>query len=52
MPRNIKKDQTTITLPPEVMTWLDKMVEERVFANRSHGIELALIRLRKEMENQ
>jgi Arc/MetJ-type ribon-helix-helix transcriptional regulator len=50
MSRSIKKDQTTITLPPEVMAWLDKMVEERIFANRSHGIELALMRLKNEMD--
>jgi Arc/MetJ-type ribon-helix-helix transcriptional regulator len=47
MPR--QRGQVTITLPPEVLEWLDVKVEERVFANRSHGIELALIRLKKEM---
>ena len=48
MPR--QKEQVTITLPPEVLTWLDSKVEDRTYANRSHGIEVAVLRLMKEEE--
>jgi len=40
MPR--QKEQVTITLPPEVLQWLDGKVADRTFANRSHGIEVAV----------
>jgi len=34
-----------ITLPDDVAQWIDDMVEKRIFANRSHGIEVAVRRL-------
>ncbi|NLT36743.1 MAG: hypothetical protein GXX95_01095 [Methanomassiliicoccus sp.] len=45
-----RRESVTVTLPPEATDWLDKMVGERIFANRSHGIELALLELKKRME--
>ncbi len=41
MPRT--RDVLTMTLPHELTAWLDKMVETRVFANRSHGVELCIL---------
>ncbi|MFA5141631.1 MAG: ribbon-helix-helix domain-containing protein [Candidatus Woesearchaeota archaeon] len=36
------KERITITIDKELLKWLDKKVDERVFANRSHGLEFLL----------
>ena len=36
------KKRITITLDKELLNWLDKRVEERIFANRSHGLEFLI----------
>ena len=36
------KERITITLDKELLDWLDKKIEERVFANRSHGFEFLI----------
>lgn len=33
-----KKERITITIDAELLDWIDRKVEEKVFANRSHGI--------------
>jgi Arc/MetJ-type ribon-helix-helix transcriptional regulator len=33
----------SITLPKECVDWLDKKVESRQYANRSHGLELLIL---------
>lgn len=33
------KERITITVDKKLLKWLDEKVEERVFANRSHGLE-------------
>lgn len=45
------KERITITLDKELLKWLDKKIEEKVFANRSHGFEF-LIRKRMEQEKE
>ena len=37
----------SVTLPKELIDWLDKKVEDRLFANRSHGVELAVMEAMK-----
>lgn len=37
------KKTITVTVSPELAMWLDRMVERRTFANRSHGIELCIL---------
>ena len=36
------KKRITVTLDKELLDWLDKKVEERIFANRSHGLEFLI----------
>ena len=36
------KERITITLDNEILEWIDKKVEEKIFANRSHGFEFLL----------
>ncbi len=45
-----RKTQVTITLRPELVEWLDDMVEERIFANRSHGVERCVLNYKEEYE--
>ena len=36
------KTRITVTLDKEILNWLDKQIEERIFANRSHGFEFMI----------
>jgi Arc/MetJ-type ribon-helix-helix transcriptional regulator len=38
-----QKATLNVTIPPELMEWLNAKVKERVFASRSHGVELCLL---------
>ena len=33
------KERITITIDKKLLKWLDQKVEDRIFANRSHGLE-------------
>ena len=44
------KKSLNITISQDLFEFLDKGVQEHEFASWSHGIELALARLKKEME--
>lgn len=37
------KATLNVTVPPSLIEWLDKMVQKRTFANRSHGVELCIL---------
>lgn len=41
-----------ITLPDDVEKWLARKVNDRTYANRSHGIEVAVRRLMKEEDKK
>lgn len=43
------KERITITIDRELLDWLDKKTEEKIFANRSHGFEYLITR---EMKNE
>ena len=45
------KERITITIDKELLDWLDKRIEDKVFANRSHGFEF-LIKRRIDEENE
>jgi len=36
------KERITVTLEKELLDWVDKKIQERVFANRSHGFEFLI----------
>jgi metal-responsive CopG/Arc/MetJ family transcriptional regulator len=38
------KERITITIDKELLEWLDKQIDEKIFANRSHGIEYLIKR--------
>lgn len=41
------KERITITLDKELVEWLDKKIEEKIFANRSHGLEFLIMEMSK-----
>ena len=42
------KIEVSVTIDKKFLDWIDKMVEDRTFANRSHAFEYALKRLMEE----
>jgi len=43
------KERITITLDKELLSWIDKKISEKVFANRSHGLEFLM---KKRMDDE
>ena len=43
------RERISITVDKELLDWLDQMVSQKVFANRSHGLEF-LIKHNQEKE--
>jgi hypothetical protein len=41
------RERVSITLPSEVLVWLDKKIEARTYANRSHAIEVLILEAMK-----
>ncbi len=44
-----KKARISIAIDKEFLTWIDHMIEKGVFANRSHAIHRALLKLKEEV---
>ena len=42
------KERITITIDKELLTWIDKKIKEKIFANRSHGFEFLIKKTEKE----
>ena len=47
-----KRIPISITLPKECVEWLDKKIESRVFHNRSHALEVVILRIMKAKEER
>ena len=45
-----KKESLSITLPPEIIAYLQKKVESRDFASMAHGIEVCVLRYKEAEE--
>lgn len=43
-----KRTQVTITLPQEILDWIDQEIASKRFANRSHAIEYSVFKVMKE----
>jgi Arc/MetJ-type ribon-helix-helix transcriptional regulator len=41
------RERVSITLPKECVEWIDKKVESRIYANRSHAIEVLILEAMK-----
>jgi metal-responsive CopG/Arc/MetJ family transcriptional regulator len=42
------RERVSITLPKECLDWIDKKIVSRVYANRSHAIEVLVLKAMKE----
>lgn len=42
---SLTKVKLSITIDNELVKWIDSMIKQKRFANRSHGIEYAVARL-------
>jgi len=42
------KTQLTVSVDPELVKWLDRMIKAKTFASRSHGVEFCIAQVRKE----
>jgi len=45
------KSRITVTIDKELLDWIDSKIKEKLFANRSHGLEF-LIKRKMEEENE
>jgi Arc/MetJ-type ribon-helix-helix transcriptional regulator len=44
---NMPRERVSITLPMECVEWVDEKIESRVYANRSHAIEVLILEAMK-----
>lgn len=44
---NMPRERVSLTLPKECVEWIDKKVESRTYANRSHAIEVIILEAMK-----
>lgn len=44
-----KKARISIAIDREFIAWIDEMIKKGVFANRSHAIHRALLKLKEEV---
>ena len=45
----LKKARISIAIDKEFLAWIDQMIKKGVFANRSHAIHRALLKLKEEV---
>jgi len=50
---NMARERPTIcvTLPPELISWIDDRVKDRTYGSRSHAIERAILELMKKVQD-
>ena len=41
------RERVSITLPKDCIEWLDRKIESRIYANRSHAIEVLILEAMK-----
>ena len=41
------RERVSITLPKDCLTWIDRKIETRTYANRSHAIEVLILEAMK-----
>jgi len=50
MTMQMPKERISITIRKELLKWLDDKIKDYTYASRSHGIEHALAKLKKQKE--
>jgi len=36
------KERITVTIDKDLLDWLDRRIDDKIFANRSHGLEFLI----------
>jgi len=49
---NMPRERVSITLPKNCITWIDEKIESRVYANRSHAIEVLILDAMKQEKKE
>jgi len=49
---SMPKKRVGVTLPEDLVAWLDKEVEKRTYSDRSHAIEVAILTLKRKTEKK
>jgi Arc/MetJ-type ribon-helix-helix transcriptional regulator len=49
--KELTRIPVSVTLPKECVDWLDRKVESRIYANRSHAIEVLILEAMKNEKN-
>ncbi len=44
----VRKEKISVSVEPQLLEWVDEQVNSKRFASRSHAIEYALARLKRE----
>ena len=45
-----EREKMSVSVPAELIEWLDSMVKKRVFASKSHGVELCIMEYKERRE--
>jgi len=46
------KKRVGLTLPEDLVKWLDEQVKKRTYADRSHAVEVAILTLKEKTEKK
>jgi Arc/MetJ-type ribon-helix-helix transcriptional regulator len=46
----LSRDRVTVTLPKDCVEWLDEQVKSRIFHNRSHAVEVVILKAMRAKE--
>lgn len=49
---NMPKVRVGLTLPEDLVRWLDEQVKTRTYADRSHAVEIAILTLKEKKEKE
>jgi Arc/MetJ-type ribon-helix-helix transcriptional regulator len=44
---DMPKKQVTVTIPKELLAWIDEQVQKRTYSDRSHAFEIAILTLKE-----
>jgi len=44
---NVPRERVSITLPRECVKWIDEKIGSRIYANRSHAVEVLVLEAMK-----
>lgn len=46
------KRPVTVTIPQDLLEWLDAQVQKRTYSDRSHAVEVAILTLKEKTEKK